>query len=235
MKLNFRKFIIIIPTYNEKKNVYLILKKIKRYIKFKHDILFVDDNSNDGTIKVLKKIKSKHISYIIRPKKMGIGSAHKFGIKKGYKFKYKFIITMDCDGTHNPKYINYMIKKLDNFDIVITNRFIKKDSLKDWNIFRRLITFIRHVFVCLIFDTNLDSSGAFRVYNCQKIKLIDILKAKSDGYSFFTESTITLNKKYKIGQIPILLPKRYSGRSKMRLIDLIVGFLNIFFLFFKKK
>lgn len=234
MKVNLRNFIIIIPTYNERKNVKLILKKIKKKIKFRHNILFVDDNSNDGTIEVLKSIKSKHISHIIRKKKMGIGSAHKFGIKKSYKLQYKFIITMDCDGTHNPKYINQMIKKLDVCDLVITNRFIKKNSLREWNFFRKLITSIRHMFVCAIFNTNLDSSGAFRIYNCQKIKLIDILKIKSDGYSFFTESTLALDKKYKIGQIPILLPKRYSGFSKMRLIDLVAGFLNIFFLFFKK-
>jgi dolichol-phosphate mannosyltransferase len=226
-------YLIIIPTYDEKRNVGLIIEKINKRVKFKCDILFVDDNSTDGTIQVLKNIKSKNVSYIIREKKLGIGSAHKFGIRKAYLLKYKYIITMDCDGTHDPKYINKMVENIQDREIVITNRFAKNDSLKQWDIHRKLITTLRHLFVTLIFKTNLDSSGAFRFYNTKKVKLKNIFLAKSDGYSFFTESTVTLNKLYKIDQIPILLPKRYSGYSKMKLTDVVFGFFYIIFLYFK--
>lgn len=226
-------YLIIIPTYDEKRNVGLIIEKINKRVKFKCDILFVDDNSTDGTIQVLKNIKSKNVSYIIREKKLGIGSAHKFGIRKAYQLKYKYIITMDCDGTHDPKYINKMVENIQDREIVITNRFAKNDSLKQWDIHRKLITTLRHLFVTLIFKTNLDSSGAFRFYNTKKVKLKNIFLAKSDGYSFFTESTVTLNKLYKIDQIPILLPKRYSGYSKMKLTDVVFGFFYIIFLYFK--
>ena len=140
---------------------------------------------------------------------------------------------MDCDSTHDPKYINKMIKYIHNNDMIITNRFTKNDSLKQWSLHRKLITTLRHKFVSFIFKTDLDSSGAFRLYDCKKIKLSDILMAKNDGYSFFTESTILLNKRYKIDQIPILLPKRYSGYSKMKLSDLIFGFFYIIFLYIK--
>lgn len=233
MRSKKSKYLIIIPTYNEKRNVSLIIEKINKRVKFKCDILFVDDNSTDGTIKVLKNIKSKNVSYIIREKKLGIGSAHKFGIHKAYQLKYKYIITMDCDGTHDPKYINKMVKNIHNKEIVITNRFAKNDSLKQWEIHRKFITTLRHLFVTFIFKTNLDSSGAFRFYNKDKVKLKKILLAKSDGYSFFTESTVILNKFYKIDQIPILLPKRYSGYSKMKLTDVVFGFFYIIFLYFK--
>ena len=227
-------YLIIIPTYNEKRNVSLIIDKIKKRVKLKCDVLFVDDNSTDGTIQVLKNMNSKNISHIIREKKLGIGSAHKFGIRKAYKLKYKYIITMDCDGTHDPKYINKMIKDIKNKEIVITNRFAKNNSLKQWDIHRKLITTLRHIFVTFIFKTNLDSSGAFRLYNIKKVKLKNILLAKSNGYSFFTESTVILNKLHKIDQIPILLPKRYSGYSKMKITDVVFGFFYIIFLYFKK-
>ena len=141
---------------------------------------------------------------------------------------------MDSDGTHDPKYINKMVKNINNKEIVITNRFVHYDSLKQWDIHRKLITTLRHKFVTFIFNTNLDSSGAFRLYNTKKVKLKNILLAKSNGYSFFTESTVILNKIYKIDQIPILLPKRYSGYSKMKLSDLVFGFFYIIFLYFKK-
>jgi len=233
MRSKKSKYLIIIPTYNEKRNVSLIIEKINKRVKFKCDVLIVDDNSTDGTIEVLKNIKSKNVSYIIREKKLGIGSAHKFGIRKAYQLKYKYIITMDCDGTHDPKYIKKMVKDIQNKEIVITNRFTKNDSLKQWDIHRKLITTLRHLFVTFIFKTNLDSSGAFRFYNTDKVKLKKILLAKSDGYSFFTESTVILNKFYKIDQIPILLPKRYSGYSKMKLTDVVFGFFYIILLYFK--
>lgn len=235
MKIKKNLFLIIIPTYNENENINLIINKIKRNLSFNYNVLFIDDNSNDGTQEILKKRKSKKIFYIIRNKKLGIGSAHKFGIKKGYKLKYRYIITLDCDGTHDPKYINEMVRKIKKNDMVITNRFTKKNSLREWSFYRKFITSIRHLFVCFIFGVDLDSSGAFRIYDTKKIKISDILRAKSNGYSFFTESTIILNNLYKIGQIPILLPKRYSGYSKMRLTDIILGFFDIVSLYLKNK
>ena len=235
MKSKKNLSLIIIPTYNEQKNINLIIDKIKRNISFNYNVLFIDDNSKDGTQEILKKNKNRKIFYVFRNKKLGIGSAHKFGIKKGYKLKYRYVITLDCDGTHDPKYINIMLKKIKENDMVITNRFVKRNSLKEWSYYRKFITSVRHLFVCFIFGTDLDSSGAFRIYDTQKIKISDILKAKSDGYSFFTESTIILNNLYKIGQIPILLPKRYSGYSKMKLIDIVFGFFDILFLYIKNR
>ena len=235
MKSKKNLSLIIIPTYNEQKNINLIIDKIKRNISFNYNVLFIDDNSKDGTQEILKKNKNRKIFYVFRNKKLGIGSAHKFGIKKGYKLKYRYVITLDCDGTHDPKYINIMLKKIKENDMVITNRFVKRNSLKEWSYYRKFITSVRHLFVCFIFGTDLDSSGAFRIYDTQKIKISDILKAKSDGYSFFTESTIILNNLYKIGQIPILLPKRYSGYSKMKFRDIIFGFFDILFLYLNKK
>ena len=102
--------LIIIPVLNEEKNIFLIFNKIKQNLKKNFNILFIDDNSIDKTrqnIFYLKK-KNKNIFLIKRPKRLGIGSAHKVGLKWGYKRKYKYIITMDCDGTHNPRYINKM-------------------------------------------------------------------------------------------------------------------------------
>ena len=87
-----------------------------------------------------------------------------------------------------------------------------------------------------MFNINLDSSGAFRCYSTKKIKLGDILQSKNDSYSFFTESIILLSlKKYKIAEIPVLLPKRFSGSSKMRLADVCYGFFYTIFIFLKKR
>ena len=86
-----------------------------------------------------KKKRYKRIFLIRRPKKLGIGSAHKDGLKWGYKKKYSIIVTMDCDGTHDPYYINKMIKLLvsKKIDLVSTNRFLNKNSLDDWSLWRK--------------------------------------------------------------------------------------------------
>ena len=227
--------LLIIPTLNERKNITILLKKIKK-IDQKLNILFVDDNSTDGTreeILDLKK-KNKSINYIFRPKKMGIGSAHKDGLKYAYKKKYKIILTMDADGTHNPKYIKSLLKFSTQFDLISTNRFEQKNSLIEWPIQRRFLTKVRYYLINILLGTNYDSSGAYRCYNAQNIKLNDILDAKNNGYSFFWESLYLLNKKnYSIKEIPIYLPYRKVGSSKMTTRDIVGSLLYLLKYFFK--
>ena len=95
---------------------------------------------------------------------------------------------------------------------------------------------IRYKFIKFLLNIDLDSSGAFRCYNTKKIKLTDILLSKNNSYSFFSESIILLSlKKYKISELPVILPKRFSGSSKMKLTDLINGFFYTIFIFIKVK
>ena len=232
-----KRILVIIPVLNEVKNIRPIVKKLKKSNNF--DVLFIDDNSKDGTVQnILKeKKKNKRIFLIKRPKKLGIGSAHKDGLKWGYKKKYSIIITMDCDGTHNPIYINRMIKILSSkkIDLVSTNRFLQKNSLNDWSVWRKKLTTLRHYVIKLLLNIEFDSSGAFRCYNIKKIKLQDILIAENDSYSFFWESIFILSKKYEIREIPIKLPGRLFGSSKMRLIDIFFAITYLLKIFIKKR
>lgn len=232
-----KRILVIIPVLNEVKNINPIVKKLKKNNKF--DVLFIDDNSKDGTVQNILKEKKKYKRIFLtrRPKKLGIGSAHKDGLKWGYKKKYSIIITMDCDGTHNPIYINRMVKLLSSqkIDLVSTNRFLQKNSLNDWTVWRKKLTTLRHYVIKLLLNIEFDSSGAFRCYDIKKIKLRDILIAKNDSYSFFWESIFILSKKYKIREIPIKLPGRLSGSSKMRLIDIFSAIIYLLKIFIKKK
>jgi dolichol-phosphate mannosyltransferase len=232
-----RKILVIIPVLNEVKNIKPIVRKLKKIDKF--HILFIDDNSKDGTVANIIKEKKKYqnIFLIRRPKKLGIGSAHKDGLKWGYKKKYSIIITMDCDGTHNPIYINAMINLLysQKIDLVSTNRFLQKNSLDDWSLWRKKLTTLRHYVIKLFLDIKFDSSGAYRCYDVNKIKLQDILDAQNNSYSFFWESIFILSKKYKIKEIPIKLPGRLSGTSKMRLKDIFSAIIYLLKIFIKKR
>ena len=103
-----KKKLIFIPTYNEVNNIDIILKKIRKLYP-NIDILIIDDNSSDGTVQFLKDISDKKIKYKIRKKKYGIGSAHKDGINYAYENNYNILITMDADGTHEPKNIKRLL------------------------------------------------------------------------------------------------------------------------------
>ena len=142
---------------------------------------------------------------------------------------------MDTDGTHDPKYIKFLIEKLKNFDMVITSRFLEKNSLESWPLFRIFLTKLRHLTISLLLSISYDSSGAFRCINCQKITLSDLILAKDDGYSYFWESVFILHrKKYRITQIPINLPFRIYGSSKMRMKDIFFSIYYLMIVFLKK-
>ena len=167
------------------------------------DILFIDDNSIDGSQEIIKKLakKSKKVRYIFRPKKMGIGSAHKDAFKWAYKKKYQILISIDADGTHDPKYLKLFVNKLKDNDIVISNRFMKSSLLKDWPMLRIWLTYLRHSVIRFLLSIPYDSSGAFRCIDCKKVSLSDLILAKDNGYSYFWESIFILHqKKYKIAE-----------------------------------
>ena len=219
----------------KKKNIKKLFFQIKK-LQINTDILFIDDNSIDGTRNDIINFskKYKNVKFIFRPKKLGIGSAHKVGLIYGYKNRYKKILTMDADGTHDPKYIKKMFKESNNFHLVITNRFIRSNSLYDWPLFRKILTTIRFYLINILLNFNYDSSGAYRCYNVKKIKINDILLAKDLSYSFFWESIYHLHKKkYLIKQIAVNLPFRKTGSSKMKLKDIIYSLFYLFFYFIK--
>ena len=225
-----KELLLVIPTLNEFGNIQKIYKKIQKNTP-NINILFIDDGSKDGSQKIILSLrkKNKKVNYIFRPKKMGIGSAHKQGIKLAKKKNFRYICTMDCDGTHDPMHIKMMLKLIKVNDMVITNRFLKKNSLKDWGLKRKIITKLRYYLVWILLGTKLDGSGGFRFYDLKKVKLQDILVTKDNNYNFFWQSAFLLEKKgYKIAEIPINLPNRVTGSSKMKVSDIISGVLNLF-------
>ena len=231
------KTCVIIPTLNEEKNIYKIFSKIKK-TKIKANILFVDDNSNDKSqekIKILSK-KYKYVDYIFRKNKIGIGSAHKDAIKHVYKKKYDLLITMDADGTHNPKYFKKMISSAKIYDYVITSRFIKENLINDWPLIRKIMTYARHILVKTFLGMNLDASGAYRCFYLKKIKLKDILEAKNNEYAFFWEVTYIIKKKnYSIHEIPAKLIYRKLGKSKMNFKHIVYSLIYLLKIFLIKK
>jgi dolichol-phosphate mannosyltransferase len=213
--------LIFIPTYNELENVERIFNEIKS-LNLKADVLFLDDNSPDGTGKVIDRISQNenNVFAIHRSGKMGIGSAHQEGIQWAYKNNYELLVTMDCDFTHSPSYIIDFVKHAVDASIVVGSRYLQKDSLSTWNLFRKFLTYLGHFLTVNMLNMPYDASGAFRLYNLKNISENLFQLIRSRGYSFFFESLFILNyNKIKITEIPIELPSRTYGTSKMTYKD----------------
>ncbi len=229
------QFSIVIPILNESKNIkklaHLIKKKLDK--KFKYEIIFVDDNSEDGSDIVLKEQskKNKNIKFIIRiDKQPDLTKSCLIGIKKA---KYKYIVIMDGDLQHNPsdipKLINFLHKE--NLDIVIGSRnFSKVYEKKSLNFLRYFASiFIKKILIFFLgYKTDDPLSGFF----CFKKKIIYKKKLFGKGYKILSD-IIYSSKNLKIKDLEIKFNHRIRGESKMNLRILILILYFIFFKFIK--
>lgn len=213
--------LIFIPTYNEVENVERIFNEIKA-LNLGTDFLFLDDNSPDGTGKIIDTISQNNanVHTLHRTGKLGIGSAHQDGIRWAYNHNYTILVTMDCDFTHSPSYISDFLKLSGKANIVVGSRYMKKDSLATWNLFRKFLTYLGHFLTVNMLNMPYDASGAFRLYNLKMINRNLFQLILSKGYSFFFESLFILYyNKITIVETPIELPSRTYGTSKMTYKD----------------
>ena len=215
--------LLVIPTYNERDNVEPLWTRIAS-LALDLDVLFLDDNSPDGTGAVLDRIATgrSNVFVLHRPEKRGIGSAHQAGIAWAYDRGYPTIVTMDADFTHDPAYVRAFLDADPRFDVVTGSRFLNPDSLVGWSLQRRLLTRVGHLMTEWILRLPYDCSGAFRRYRLDRIPRRLFGEISSPGYSFFFESMLVLHAHgVPIGEIPLQLPARLHGQSKMRLRDMI--------------
>ena len=213
--------LIFIPTYNEAGNVAALYQEIKR-LGLGNDFLLLDDNSPDGTGEIIDRLADADptVHTIHRSGKLGIGSAHAEGIRWAYKHGYQVLVTMDCDFTHTPASIPDLLKHVHGHHLVIGSRFLEKDSLPGWNLFRRSLTYGGHFMTGLLLGMHLDATGAFRVYRLDAIPQGVFELISSTGYSFFFESLYILwLSGALVKEVPVTLPARIQGNSKMRMQD----------------
>lgn len=211
------RLLIAVPTYNEKENAPRLIAEITQ-LNLDADLLFVDDNSPDGTGQILDKLKAQfpRLQVLHRAGKQGIGSAHMAAIKWAYANKYENLITMDCDFTHPPAKLPELLAAAPGYDIVVASRYINKNSLDGWDLHRKILTKAGHLMTLLLLKIPYDATGGLRFYRLDHIPIYAWDVVSSTGYGFFFESLyIFFLNSFKINQIPIVLPTRTYGESKM--------------------
>lgn len=218
-----KKTLLFIPTLNERGNLNRMLK-ILNNVHSKIDLLIIDDNSSDGTSKEFENSKDNlNKKIIIRKDKNGIGSAHLDALRYAIENKYKFLLTMDCDFTHDPAHIEKdFLPNAESYSFIVGSRFLRKDSLNEWSLTRRILTNITHFITKFILGIKFDTTSGYRLYNLKYIDEIFFKEVIANDYSFFIESGFYIKiRKLNFLEIPVTLPKRSIGQSKLRLVHII--------------
>lgn len=231
-----RDTLVMIPTYNERDNAGPMFEALS-HCGADFDILFVDDNSPDGTGKILDALAEQHdtVKVLHRQNKMGVGAAHQAGIAWAYERGYRYLLTMDCDFSYSPKESVEFIESRDDYDVIVATRFKTPDGLKDWGPYRTLQSRVAHALTVVLLGMPYDASGALRLYNLKRMRREVFGLVTDKGYSFFWESLfIIMTNGYRIGEIPVSLTQRTYGDSKMRTKDVINGFSHLWHIFWRK-
>ena len=230
------KSIIIIPTYNESENIELIINKIISNDD-SNDVLVVDDNSPDGTSKLVENQKNIHnnrVFLIKRNKKSGLGSAYKAGFKWALENNYSYIFEMDADMSHDPDEIkNLKFQLIQNkYDVVVGSRYIEGVSVVNWPLSRIFLSYFANLYVRVITSMPIkDATSGFVGYTKNALSSIELSEIKFNGYAFQIEMKFKLWKKnFKLKEHQIIFVNRKLGKSKMNhsiILEAIFGVIKL--------
>jgi dolichol-phosphate mannosyltransferase len=215
------KTYIIIPTYNEAENIASLLKEIMALNTPDLTAVVVDDNSPDKTGEIADKLAAAdpRIKVIHRYLNRGRGLAGIAGFQAALRSKADYIIEMDADLSHQPKYIPDLIKALDNFDVVLGSRFVKGGADVNRGLMRRITTFLARIYIKLILGVKVnDVTSGYRCFKREVLEAINLEELVSTGPSIVSEILYQVHLKgFKIGEVPIVFVDRTKGETKLNL------------------
>ena len=212
------KTVIIIPTYDERENVGPISQAVLQNVP-EANILFVDDNSPDGTGTLLDELarNDPRIHVLHRPGKQGLGRAYIAGFKQALAEGYEFIFEMDCDFSHDPRELPNFLRAAAEADLVLGSRYAGGIRVMNWPLSRLLLSTGASAYVRLVTGLPIhDPTGGFKCFRRRVLEAIDLDRVTSSGYSFQIEMTHKAwMRGFRIREIPIVFEDRRAGYSKM--------------------
>lgn len=210
------KTLVVIPTYDEKDNVAAMAEALFA-VDPSLEILFVDDNSPDGTGDVIEGLikNDSRIHCLHREKKEGLAKAYLAGFKRAIELGADRIVQMDCDFSHDPKDVPRLVAE--DADLVIGSRYVKGGATPGWPFKRRLISRMGGIFIRTVTGMPLkDPTGGFKCWKVSALKAMEYDTIESAGYSFQLEMN---HRAWKTGleirEIPIIFTDRVKGYSKI--------------------
>lgn len=230
------KYSVILPTYNERHNLPIIIWLLNKTFTenaLDWEIIIVDDGSPDGTQVIanqLVKAYAPHVVLKTRSGKLGLGTAYVHGLQF---VRGNFVIIMDADFSHHPKFIPQMVSKqrADNYDIVTATRYAGNGGVHGWDLKRKLVSRGANLFADTVLRPGVsDLTGSFRLYKREVLQSI-IEVTESKGYTFQMEMMVRAKAMgCRVAEIPISFVDRVYGESKLggdEIVEYAKGVLNL--------
>lgn len=219
------KTFVVIPTYNEAENIEGLIGKILALGIRDLAIIVVDDNSPDGTCSIVEGCSRKdhRVKLIRRLKKKGRGSAGIDGFKEALLSGADFIVEMDGDFSHDPKYIPDFLAAIEDCDVVLGSRFVKGGMDAGRGLKREIITRLAGIYVRGLLKLNIkDVSSGYRCFKRRVFEKVDLDNMISGGPSIVLEKLYkAISKGFKIKEMPIVFTDRKQGKTKLDYITLL--------------
>lgn len=210
--------LIIIPTYNERDNAPAIAAAVLE-VTPEAEILFVDDNSPDGTGQVIDEIcrKEPRVHVLHRPGKQGLGTAYVAGFRWGLEHGYPLLVEMDADFSHDPSYLPEMLTRAEKADVVVGSRYVAGGGTRNWGVGRQIISRGGGLYARSILGVRIrDLTAGFVCWRREVLEALALDRVASQGYGFQIEMKYrALNAGFRIEEMPITFEDRRVGQSKM--------------------
>lgn len=214
-----KKSLVIIPTYNEKKNITTVLDRVFGLGIDSLSVVVIDDNSPDGTADIVKSAQKKYdrLFLIERAGKLGLGTAYIEGFKYALGNGYDYIFEMDADLSHDPDEIPNFLKAIEDADLVIGSRYVTGVNVINWPLSRLLLSMGASIYTRIITGMPIkDCTAGFKCFRREVLEAIPLEKVRSNGYSFQIEMNFKAwKRKFRIKEISIVFTDRTLGESKM--------------------
>lgn len=214
---------IVIPTYNEAENLPNLVSTIFLLPLPSVKILVVDDNSPDGTWKVARELEKRYPNQffaIVRPGKLGLGSAYRLGFRQALAMDSQAVAQMDADFSHPPERLPQLLQTLQECDVVLGSRYVPGGKLDErWSFWRKSLSAFGNIYARTILRLPIrDVTGGFRVWRREALEGMPLEEICSNGYAFQIEMIyIAYRLGYSFRELPIHFTERGRGSSKMSL------------------
>src|ERR1044071_4596658 len=212
------RFLAILPTYNESENLPKIVPQILAQDR-RLDVLVVDDSSPDGTGRLADELAAAEprVHVLHREHKDGLGRAYLAGFAWALERGYDLVFEMDCDFSHDPRFLLDLIAAAGTADLVIGSRYKTGVNVINWPMSRLLLSYFANLYARWITGLPLtDCTAGFKCFRRSVLQAIPLHEVKSNGYAFQIEMNFRAwRKKFRLVEIPIVFTDRVVGRSKM--------------------
>ncbi len=213
------RFLVIIPTYNERENLPAILPQVLAQDD-RLEVLVVDDNSPDGTGKMAEEFAARNprVHVLHRAAKQGLGRAYLAGFAWGLERQYDLLFEMDADFSHDPKFLPALVAAIQRgADVSVGSRYKTGVNVINWPMSRLLLSWCGSLYARWITGLRLtDLTAGFKCFRREVLSSIPLDQVRSNGYAFQIEMSFrVIRKGFRIEEVPIVFTDRSEGRSNM--------------------